>query len=364
MAFRRSDAPRANVIGIGDTDEEIDKLVGRASPADTGKLGHAIGVRLLCASICCATLVGYLVGTSLTSSQLTHKPSQLTHKPRTCPLPPRPPMAATRRSESDTIFESWLSGTFRAASPEWQQWCVQRLAGDDKEKWRGGDRLRPGSQFHQDVMIFRNFFQEKAMRGERGLYIDSGANDWAVLSNTLLFDKCLGWEGICLEPDQRYAPGLKANRSCHYFPECISEHETTTSFTMSGTGGHVGGGAGASQVRCRPLSAFLKAVGAEEKPVDLWSLDVEGHEMTVLQGGVRFEQIRMILMENFWLSTRNSDYFLAQAGYVKWAQLAIDGLFVRRESDTWYPPNWDHDWEQNHGYRIKPEVYAALNPCQ
>ena len=59
----------------------------------------------------------------------------------------------------------------------------------------------------------------------------------------------------------------------------------------------------------------------------------------------------MILMENFWLSTRNSDYFLNQAGYVKFAQMAIDALFLRREHPVWYPPDWDYFWERNQAMR-------------
>ena len=59
--------------------------------------------------------------------------------------------------------------------------------------------------------------------GKTGLYVDSGANHWERLSNTLFYDKCLGWAGICLEPNPIYVSGLKKNRSCKYFPECISD---------------------------------------------------------------------------------------------------------------------------------------------
>ena len=47
-----------------------------------------------------------------------------------------------------------------------------------------------GSQFGQDMFTFHNFFKEMTLAGEKGFYIDSGANDATVLSNTLFYDVC------------------------------------------------------------------------------------------------------------------------------------------------------------------------------
>ena len=81
--------------------------------------------------------------------------------------------------------------------------------------------------------MFRNvFFNSHAARGLRGFYVDSGANDWQLLSNTLFYDKCLGWGGLCLEPDPQYAAGLARRRSCTFFPECISDRERHVTFKV------------------------------------------------------------------------------------------------------------------------------------
>ena len=203
------------------------------------------------------------------------------------------------------------------------------------------------------------------MRGEKGFYIDAGANHWAALSNTLFYDKCLGWQGICLEPDPQYARGFKENRSCTHFLECVSNTDEVRKFTFDGVDGHVGGSDELSdKVRCRSLSGFLNAAGAASTMVDFLSLDVEGFEMTVLQSGVPFHQIRLILMENFWLSTRSSDYFLNQAGYVKFAQMAIDALFLRREHSTWYPPAWDSQWQKSQAFRRGRWARQYIDPDQ
>ena len=60
---------------------------------------------------------------------------------------------------------------------------------------------RPGfSQAWQDWLLYRNFFA-----GQRtGLYVDIGTNDAVKISNTVFFDVCLGWTGVCYEPQKAY----------------------------------------------------------------------------------------------------------------------------------------------------------------
>ena len=50
------------------------------------------------------------------------------------------------------------------------------------------------------------------MNGKRGVYVDSGANSAVSLSNTYFYDKCLGWEGLCVEPLPQYHAELSAKR--------------------------------------------------------------------------------------------------------------------------------------------------------
>lgn len=80
------------------------------------------------------------------------------------------------------------------------------------------------SQFRQDWILYHNFFNA-TRRG--GRYVDVGASHWMKLSNTVFFDKCLGWEGVCVEPNPRHAAGLRRHRSCMVFEECVwPEHKT------------------------------------------------------------------------------------------------------------------------------------------
>ena len=61
----------------------------------------------------------------------------------------------------------------------------------------------------QDLFLFRNYFALLTLSGRKGFYVDSGANDARHLSNTFFFDKCLGWEGLCIEPMEQYHKELR-----------------------------------------------------------------------------------------------------------------------------------------------------------
>jgi len=241
---------------------------------------------------------------------------------------------ATTSSITWDKFAAWVSTDFRAFDPEWEAWCKDQMMG------RHATRAF-GSQHGQDVYLLWNVFLEKVMQGQPGFYVESGANHWARMSNTLLYDKCLGWKGLCLEPNPMYAKQLQENRSCHYFGECISDKVEDLHFSMKGVMGLIdptGSARHTSVVHCRPLSAFLRAVGADA--VDLWSLDVEGHEMPVLEGirevsPTLYQNIGVLLIENNKVDVKEEDTLMSSQGYMKWADLEFDGLFIRRQREIW-----------------------------
>lgn len=244
---------------------------------------------------------------------------------------------------TEAMMQEYM-GSFQASDPTYQEWCSSKLFGNASEGI--------GSQFGQDMFLFHNLFAAKTLRGEKGFYVDSGANHWSELSNTLFFDKCLGWDGLCAEPNSEYHQGIKDHRSCTLVPECLSNEESDMGFNSAGPVSSVQkDGGGGTTVHCRPLKAMLAQVGSPK--VDLWSLDVEGFEMTVLNSGIEFTQIPVILMENFWISTRLSDRFLNEQGYVKLYQMDIDGLFVRLDDTVWRPSSdkWEETWKAQEQFR-------------
>jgi len=77
-------------------------------------------------------------------------------------------------------------------------------------------RLSP-SQLGQDLWVL-----EQANYKKGGFFVEFGATDGVLLSNSYLLEKEFGWGGICAEPNPEYFSQLKNNRDCISSPECIT----------------------------------------------------------------------------------------------------------------------------------------------
>lgn len=105
-------------------------------------------------------------------------------------------VSRARQWGSEDKYKQWLS-TFTAADAAYQAYCEEVL----HNSTRFSDK---GAQFSQDVFLFHNLYWDWPMRGRKGFYVESGANDPLALSTSLFFDKCLGWSGLCIEPQPQY----------------------------------------------------------------------------------------------------------------------------------------------------------------
>jgi FkbM family methyltransferase len=72
------------------------------------------------------------------------------------------------------------------------------------------------SQLGQDLWVLN---ETKYKR--KGFFVEFGATDGVLLSNTYLLEREFGWEGICAEPNPDYFESLKKNRNCIVNNECI-----------------------------------------------------------------------------------------------------------------------------------------------
>ena len=246
----------------------------------------------------------------------------------------------------------WIKNTFRSADPSEQEWCIKALTQGNYWKQKPYDG---GSQFGQDGFIARNLFWDYVVGSKKGFYVEAGANHYRTISSTFLFDKCFGWEGLCVEPLQRYQNDLVTKRSCKTVQACLTNKKTQ--MMIGGMPAHRGAGAFIrpipddgvipdrfDKVGCAPLQDFL----GSRTHVDLFVLDVEGAELLVLDT-IDWHTTTFSVLQIETNKVENQlvlDQDMSNRGYEKLYSIKADTIYVpakvrfnfRNSSEAWQPP--------------------------
>jgi FkbM family methyltransferase len=154
------------------------------------------------------------------------------------------------------------------------------------------------SSYQEDVLFARSFFCDVC--AERRSYVEIGALDGFRFSNTLMLERELNFGGLLIEGHPMSASCLERSRGPSGRNVIIKEAVCSPAGTLafSGTPDGVAGdrstmseasrGRWASHhnrlnftVSCRPIGEMLRQAGLQS--VHLFSLDVEGAELRVLQ---------------------------------------------------------------------------------
>jgi FkbM family methyltransferase len=155
---------------------------------------------------------------------------------------------------------------------------------------------------------------------KNGVFIDVGAYDGNIVSNTLYMEDCLNWTGICIEPNPESFKKLKNNRNCNCLNFGISNVESDMDFyKVNGYAEMLSGfidylskehkdriqsevlknndSVDIINVQCKRLDNILKDNNIHY--VDYLSIDTEGNEIRVLKS-IDFEDcyIKVISSEN------------------------------------------------------------------
>jgi hypothetical protein len=149
------------------------------------------------------------------------------------------------------------------------------------------------------VSIFNEAFNSAAReKGRIPRYLDVGASWSKRWSNTYFFDRCLGWKGICVDPNPVYQVDIETKRTCEYLPKCFSDKHHEELFAVAEAYGGVVRNlsekeyrgvnleklviqkprhfSGTEKILCTPLSHEI----AGKQQFDLMSLDVNGVSRT------------------------------------------------------------------------------------
>jgi FkbM family methyltransferase len=189
------------------------------------------------------------------------------------------------------------------------------------------------SQQQEDKILY-----EKYLNFRNGIFIELGAMDGIIYSNSLFFEKELEWTGILIEPTEQFEQLMINRPNCHNFNYAISSTEGEVAFLGSGPLGgmtetmsdwHRKGWKLDNNppyiVKSIPISKIVEQSNIDR--VDLFSIDVEGGESEVLKTFDWKIPVYLVLIEGdytateeekkSWISNPNSNGLTVDESYVE-----------------------------------------------
>ena len=199
--------------------------------------------------------------------------------------------------------------------------------------------MRYYSQCGEDKYLYERFFKDYP----QGVYFEAGALDGVKYSNTLFFEETLGWRGILVEPNPAQFAALQKRRGSKNIclntvisdsPDPVefiySDDQHAAVSAISTTVPHTHHAdyyqhisTKRSLLQPKTLTQVLKE--AAIPMIDLFILDVEGHEMNVLRSFSWEIPIRVMMIENLDPSNREIHDLITSKGYI------YDGAFQQNE---------------------------------
>ncbi|WP_421725117.1 FkbM family methyltransferase [Bauldia sp.] len=203
------------------------------------------------------------------------------------------------------------------------------------------NKARSTANIAQDSWVLHMTKNKRA-----GYFVEFGATDGRVMSNTFVLEKDYGWSGILAEPNVEWHEGLAKNRQCHIAYECITDRSgETVSFDctelpiyarISGTATGVHDGREVKRQIEVPTLTLNDLLDRYEAPdhIDYISVDTEGSEFMILDA--------------FDFSKRRIDFFTIEHAHDKRKREAIKSLMEANGFVRWYPEATRYDdWYVN-----------------
>jgi len=202
------------------------------------------------------------------------------------------------------------------------------------------------SQFGQDDALMQYVDISK-----KGFFVDIGAHDGVTGSNSVIFEKKLGWDGVCFEPNPILFQQCQENRACSCENACISSQAGKCKFILLPDSISMLGGIEEFMTN-EHLKRIEVSLKPEDRPfvkkilinsvvlteyllmkgrthIDLLLIDVEGAEMDILKS-IDFLKvcIDVICVENNYHGDEISCY-LHNYGYELKMRIACDEIYKK-----------------------------------
>ena len=217
-------------------------------------------------------------------------------------------------------------------------------AHSDFIRFRDGHSGISRSQIGQDLFVLWTLGMKRG-----GYFVEFGAGDGAILSNTLLLEERFEWSGILAEPLPDFHASLRMTRRAALEPSCVwGRSGEMLQFVNRGYLSTIAAyrdldrhaahrhGSPMSDVETISLVDLLRKHGAPAT-IDFLSIDTEGSEFEILSAfpfNAEFEILSIACEHNFTETRELVAELLERQGYRK-VGVEISGhddWFVRRDS--------------------------------
>jgi FkbM family methyltransferase len=259
-------------------------------------------------------------------------------------------------------YTAWLS-EYKASTPDpdQQEMCYNIVAGLANSSF---------GEHQQDMFVYHNFYKYWPMNHMRGFYVDIGSEDALTNSKSAFFDVCLGWDGICIEPDSKHHDKIRSSRTCKLLPYCISDKPSNTNSAEASTEAGTSSAATSTStsswlgflgfnkkqeeyledepVQCYALDDLITrhAMFKKRRTIDLLLMDIGGKDLAVIKSAnLTGITINTVIMEDSKFDTRVLDRVLGEKGFVKFHQLPYESVYMPRKAKMWFPWNYEKQWE-------------------
>ena len=177
--------------------------------------------------------------------------------------------------------------------------------------------------------ILYELFKEQS----KGFYVDVGASDGIMFSNTYIFEK-MGWAGVCIEPHPEEFAKLRLNRPNSLCLHAMVGEKIGYGWLLPGNGGTnrrvTGADPGTIPVVIATLDFVLDLLGRSQ--VDFISIDAEYTDEKVLEGlNLDLYKPRVVIVEQ---DNAYIDHRFVQAGYLKARRHYFNSFFCLTEQDA------------------------------
>lgn len=199
------------------------------------------------------------------------------------------------------------------------------------------------SQLGQDIWVL-----EKTGFKRNGFFVEFGATDGVLLSNSYLLEKEFGWHGICAEPNPKFHEHLKLNRNCIVSSECIGaitgeKVKFVFAQEYGGMQKHLADDMHADkrqsyveqgktkEIETISLHDFLIKHNAP-KEIDYISIDTEGSEFDILES-FPFDEwdVKIFSVEHNYTNLRSKiNKVLSEHGYYQ-VEAQWDDFYIKKE---------------------------------